>query len=796
MNDSHNGPRPRCSRFVWRRRGAAAALVLAVVGAGLTVAGTVAGAVPAQAVTAPEVSAGGGHSCALLADKSVWCWGAGGYGQLGNGTIGDSPVPVRVTGLPPAASVSAGPAPNAYDPAHTCAVDTSGRVWCWGSDDYGQLGNGKTVTYSEVPVQVQGGILATQVSAGDQFTCAVTQAGTVECWGDNDYGELGNGTTTTSTTPVTVKGLTNVIQVAAGYFHACALESSGTVWCWGDNDYGELGNGTTGSISTVPVIASLQTAIWVTAGAGDTCAIVSTGDLLCWGENNAGQLGTGNLANTDLPTQVQPSTTGVSFTSGVDQVSAGFDTTCAIADTPAPAAWCWGGNDSGALGTGQAVNQTTLPEELFGMGATPAGGPAADPVQISAGFHHGCLELSSGADECWGQNNAGQLGTGAILDRNVPTPVIGLPGGAAGSVTAVAEGDSTGCAVTLSLDARCWGADAGNGSTSIQTSAVGVSDLPAGGVSQVVAAQGGCALVRTGGVTTEISCWGEDQWGQLGNGTTSTTPQAKPVTVQKLPNTADFVATGGGNACAIAYIGGAYCWGLNDHGQLGDGTTTDSSVPAAVQNLPPKTKVVQIAPGGDHTCALLNDGTVWCWGAGGSGQLGDGSTSNSAIPVEVTGLGSVVQIASANAFSCALTSAGYVRCWGDNSFGELGDGSTSNSAVPVAVAGLTSLALSVGTNDGAACATLLGGQADCWGDNAFGELGNGSVGTPPSSSSPVPVSGFTAGGPVMIGPGESACALNTSQKAYCWGDNGSGELGDGTSGVATSSGTPVAVLGL
>jgi alpha-tubulin suppressor-like RCC1 family protein len=214
-----------------------------------------------------------------------------------------------------------------------------------------------------------------------------------------------------------------------------------------------------------------------------------------------------------------------------------------------------------------------------------------------------------------------------------------------------------------------------------------------------------------------------------------------------------------------------------------------------VQGLP--LKATQIAAGGSHTCALLTDGSVWCWGAGGKGQLGDGSTSDSATPVAVTGLASAVQIAAGgNLFgggsSCALTGAGAVFCRGWNSLGQLGNGTTTDSDVPVQVSGLTSGVRAIADSGGNACAMLLSSQVDCWGDNSVDELGDGSSGG--MSATPVTVSGLTSlGTSITANNGASACALNVAGQAECWGWNTDGQLGDGST---SDSDVPVPVQGL
>jgi alpha-tubulin suppressor-like RCC1 family protein len=785
-NENRRG-RPGAGRWQrprWRTRSAQAALVLALAGSWLTVAGTVPGAVPpAEAIGGlPVVTTGGYHTCALMPDQSVWCWGQNIVGQLGTGTTADSLVPGRVNGLPAATDVAAGE-------YHTCAVDTSHRVWCWGSNTYGELGNGTTSQDNPVPGQVTGGLLASQVSAGHEFSCAVTLAQTVDCWGDNNYGELGNGKTTDSSTPVAVTGLTNVVQVAAGYYHACARESNGTLWCWGDNGHGELGNNSTKE-NRVPVIVGMQNVTGVAAGDGDTCAIGNTpGDLWCWGWNDVGQVGDGTTTDRHLPTQVS------GLSSGVQQVSAGLDSTCVIARIPGAAALCWGDNNHGKIGDGIDRTFTAFPSQVFGLQTPPAGGPGGAPYQVAAGGQHACAVLTSSVARCWGYGYYGQLGNGSSLDRFLPATVIGLPG-PAHSVSAVSAGNTTGCAVTDTLNADCWGEAVGDGSplTAVHTSAVPVQNLPAGGVSEVSVGAGGCALVRLGGLATGVRCWGQNTYGQLGDGLTA--DRLKPVKVQGLAGRPESVSSSGADACTVVQGGGAYCWGLNDHGQLGNNSTTNSATAVAVQGLPPGASVAQIAAADDHTCALLIDETVMCWGSNNHGQLGNGSTSDSSTPVAVTGLPAVVAISAGHQFSCAMDNAGNVECWGWNQYGQLGDGSTSDSSTPVLAGGIGLGAQAIASGDESSCAALSSGTVDCWGNNAAGQLGNGSVGG--IAMSPAAVSGgsFTSNGGIGSGQGMSMCALDLGGQANCWGDNLFGELGDGTSGTSTDSGTPVAVQGL
>lgn len=759
--------RPRGKRS---GRSKALGATLALVAAGLAIASR---PVPAGASSLPVVAANatGNHTCAVIPDGRVFCWGRDDAGQLGDGiATTNSATPVQVASLPPALAIAAGG-------KHSCAIDTGLGVWCWGSDAFGELGDGTTATRRLKPVHVAG-IQGESISAGFHFTCAVTVARLVQCWGYNKYGELGDGTTTNASTPQTVKNLTGVAMVATGAFHACAVLLNGAIFCWGQNAFGQLGTGTH-TDSHVPVaVSGVRGVVSVATGQDDTCAVLSGGDLKCWGSGLDGELGDGGTANALVPTQV------VGLNTGVLQVSLGQDFSCALVSAYSTTQ-CWGSSRGfGSLGNGSYTSQSSVPVPVFGLQIPPAGAGPFLPEQITAGQSHACLVLISGKVKCWGRGSGwASIGDGAAADRDVPTSTIGLPGGT-GSSDAVSGGVETSCAVTSSLNAACWGIYAGDGGqeTTMHTAAVAVAGLPAGQVRQVSAAHGGCAVTTTGGV----DCWGDNTWGEIGNGTSADQPAA--VTVTGLSNVAS-VSTGGTHTCAVTNNGLARCWGANYDGQLGDGTSTQRNTPVPVKNL--GGAATQMSAADDHTCALLKTGSVRCWGLNNRGQLGDGTTSDSKLPVTVTGLSGVVQIATGDASSCALTSAGAVDCWGDNAFGELGNGTTADSHVPTAVTGLSSGVLAIAAGDAHGCAVLISGQVQCWGDDGSGQLGNGTL---TSSTVPVPVLGFSSdGASISADMGSTSCALDSNEVAFCWGNNADGQVGDGT---LTDADVPAAVLGL
>jgi alpha-tubulin suppressor-like RCC1 family protein len=559
---------------------------------------------PLQNITA--IAAGGDHTCALTSGGGVKCWGGNSSGQLGDGTTTQRRTPVDVVGL------GSGVAAIAAGWEHTCALTSDGGAKCWGENGYGRLGDG-TTTDRSTPVDVVGlasGVAA--IAAGEFHTCALTSGGGVKCWGDNGFGQLGDGTTTDRRTPVDVVGLTGgVAAIAAGGFHTCVLTSGGGVKCWGWNGYGQLGDGTTTQRSTPVDVVRLGSGVAAIAARGfHTCALTSGGEAKCWGANSDGELGDGTTTNRSTPVDV------VGLGSGVAALAAGWEHTCALAS--GGGVKCWGWNEYGRLGDGTTTDRST-PVDVVGL----ASGVAA----IAAGVEHTCALTSGGGVKCWGWNEYGQLGDGTTTERSTPVDVVGLASG----VAAIAAGGEHTCALTSSGGAKCWGANhdgqLGDGTTTQRSTPVDVVGLSSGVAAIVAGWEHTCALTSGGGV----KCWGANYDGELGDGTW--TNRSTPVDVVGLGSGVAALAAGWEHTCALASGGGVKCWGENGYGRLGDGTTTWRSTPVAVVGL--ASGAAAIAAGRSHTCALTSGGGAKCWGWDGDGQLGLGTITYRTTPVDV-----------------------------------------------------------------------------------------------------------------------------------------------------------------
>src|ERR1700687_2758122 len=553
--------------------------------------------------------------------------------------------------------------------ARSCAVNSSGGVFCWGDNTGGALGKG-TPIMSLSPLPVRG--LSAQVAAigsGSRHSCALTTAGGALCWGNNLRGQLGTGTNTNSSVPGPVNGLSSgVTAIGGGNYHTCALTTAGGVWCWGLNLFGRLGYGSMEDVwggSPVSVTGLTSGVSAIAVGLEHTCALTTAGAGLCWGRNREGQLGNGTTTNSSVPVSV----TGLP--SGVAAIAAGLYHTCAL--TTAGGVLCWGYNYSGELGNGATTNSSA---------PVPVTGLSSGISAVATGGYHTCALTRDGRVLCWGYNYYGQLGDGTT--NNSLTPIST---GLSSPVSAIATGEVHSCALTTGGGVLCWGGNTdlqlGNGQAVGVSTPVAAVGLSSGIVAVATGVAHSCALTSGG----DVLCWGEDSDGQLGIGTFGTS-SAVPLRTQ-LSSAAASISTRKDHTCALTTSGGAMCWGYNYYGQLGIGTNSSSSVPVQVTGL--ASGVASIQAGGYHSCALTTAGNVLCSGYNLYGQLGNGSTTDTSLPVSVSGLSSrVTAIATGGWHNCALTVAGAVQCWGHNIFGQLGNGTKTDSTTAVSVTGLSS----------------------------------------------------------------------------------------------------------
>ena len=652
------------------------------------------------------IAAGDYHTVALMADGTVRTWGDNSAGQLGNGTNLNSNVPVPVTEL--GGRVTAIAAGDYF----TLALMADGNVKAWGSNIYGQLGNG-TYNNSSVPVSIHDpGGKVTAIAAGWQHSAALLAGGSVKTWGENYSGQLGNGSYNGSNAPVSVSGLGSVVtSIAAGDGHTVALLADGTVRTWGDNYDGQLGNGNDGDSSNTPVTVSGLTGAVTAIAAGDyhTMAVMADGTVMAWGDNGSGQLGDGSYNSSSLPV------TTAALGGMAKFIDAGnYFTVALLADGTVKT---WGDNGSGQLGNG-TYNNSCIPVPVTGLDAAV--------TSIAAGASHAVALLGNGAVKAWGNNTMSQLGS-AGNSSNIPLTVSGL----GGTVTAIAAGFFHSVALFADGTVKAWGynlqGQLGNGTNLNSVTPVNVSAL--GGTAIAVAAGylHTVALLDDGTVRS----WGIKWPTRLGYPDTSSSNIPEPVV--GLAGRVIALAAGEYHNVALIEDGTVQTWGNNDYGQLGDGSTTSSSAPVTVTGL--GGRVIAIAAGQYQTLVLLENGTVKAWGLNSFGELGNGTYANSSIPVDVAALGGpVTAIATRKDHSMALLANGTVQAWGRNDFGQLGNGTTTDSNTPVTVTSLGGTATAIAAGWGHSVAMLANGTVKAWGKNTSGQLGNGKWGLTPQTA--------------------------------------------------------------
>ncbi len=333
-----------------------------------------------------ELTGGDFHTCGLHADGAALCWGINTQGQSGNGVSGNAGVnvPTVVIGGFVFTSISAGG-------AHTCGILSSGLTSCWGNNVGGQLGNGGTIDRFE-PSPVTGDHVFIQISSSTvAHTCGLKANGEVWCWGQGQYGRLGDGTGLNRLVPTLVGGNVKFTSISSGGAHTCAISADSSAYCWGLNSRGQIGDGTTGDRSIPAKVSSPLKFIAISAGLAHTCALADNGDPYCWGDNVVGALGDGTFDSRSTPVAVENGPNFVSLVSG-ERHTCGLDVSGSVL--------CWGYNDRGTLGDGTTITRNT-PVVL---------NKSIKFKKLAAGAYHTCGISVAGQTYCWGDNYGFQLG--------------------------------------------------------------------------------------------------------------------------------------------------------------------------------------------------------------------------------------------------------------------------------------------------------------------------------------------------------------------------------------------------
>lgn len=795
------------------------------------------------------IDAGYNMACVIASDDQVYCWGGNGSGELGNNTTTDSNIPVAVvtTGVLSGKTVKQ----LTVGHLHPCVIASDNLAYCWGNNQGGQLGNNST-TASSVPVAVNtAGVLAGKTIlkiASANFgnvllqyhssTCAIANDNKAYCWGRNSNGQLGNNSTTQSNVPVAVNtagvlaGRT-VTDISLGWYNTCAI-ADGLAFCWGLNTNGALGDASTTqrttpvAVNTAGVLSGKTLTTITSGGYNNSCVLDTAGQAYCWGTNTFGELGNSGTGNSNVPVAVTMSgwlngktisqiTTNGDGTSG--QLAAH---TCVV--TTDFKGYCWGLNVNSQLGTKQIASgtgmQSTVAVPIYVENApfsdtpwrTYANADSATPgapigatgavgyigtgafrvrmgirgtemiYAITSGHDFSCGLASDGMAYCWGDNTNGQLGDGTNQASSVPVPVntSGVLSGK--TIKAISAGDTSACAIASDNLAYCWGlgtnGQLGNNGTASSNVPVAVDTTGVLATRTITSLSVGGSTVCAIANNNLGYCWGLGTSGQLGNAGNASSSVAVAVSTAGVLNakTLKAIDVGGTHVCAIASDNLGYCWGEGTSGQLGNAGNAASNVAVAVTvtgTAMAGTTLKSISSGGTHTCVIASNSLGYCWGLGTSGQLGNNgsATSNVAVAVNTAGVlsGKTLKvISSGDAHSCTEASDSLAYCWGDDTYGQLGNGASGSSLVPGAVdtsgalAGQTISSI-VASHGQYTCALADNLQMYCWGDDTYGQLGNkATTGTPYQTPQMVAVD--TMNGPV-IGAGLNSYKLQFAQRS-------------------------------
>jgi len=341
-----------------------------------------------------RIAAGGTHSCEIDGSAAILCWGGNDRGQLGSDGQGRVPVPIPVSAATGFQAVFAGG-------FHSCALSDVGTALCWGENRDGQLGSGPG--NATAPVSVASPRFFS-LSLGITHTCGVARDGFAYCWGSNANGQVGDGTRSNRAAPTRVRFNEPLADVATGWNHSCALTRQGRAHCWGQNAFGQLGNGSNSDAPTPVVAGGSLYFRSLTAGSSHTCGVAGDGLTYCWGQNSDGRLGDGTTTDRSTPTQV---VTNQRFL----EISSGGRHTCGL--TSSGTAYCWGQNNYGQLGVGGTAAQTV---------PTAVQTPVRFATIRSSGAHT-CAATVDRVTYCWGYNIEGQIGDGTQTHRTTPTRV-------------------------------------------------------------------------------------------------------------------------------------------------------------------------------------------------------------------------------------------------------------------------------------------------------------------------------------------------------------------------------------
>ena len=683
------------------------------------------------------------HTCFLNDSGNLYCWGDN---EASKSAFGNTQEKILSPTLISQNVISVG---TGFD--HTCLINDNRKLYCWGENVYSQLGDGTSVQSTTLSA-IDHSTDYEKVDAGQYATCAITKTGALKCWGYNQYSAITGSTSATAiNSPLEIDTGTVYAEVKVGKHHICAITNLKQIKCWGQNSVFQVSGATSASTVTQPMlIDNVNQYLKLSVADNYSCAITTNYELKCWGQSQSYFSELNFLSPTTVDSSNQ-----------YKHISVNEDSMCGLLVDGTLR--CRGSNANGQLGDGTQIDQTA------GFVTIDSANKYTDVI---VGSQHTCGKTISGQINCWGDNYYAELGINVESLQNTPTQIDS-------SVTysQVAIGNYHTCGITSDGILKCWGSNVkgqlGDQTVTLKTTPVVIDSMVT--YSSVAAGTNFTCGITTAGA---LKCWGEGANYQLGTTVSSPYYVSSPVVVNS-GTSYTAVSVGQYHGCGITTGSVLKCWGYNANYQVGDGTTTMRNSPVVIDS---GTSYSKISNGRQHTCGITTAGVLKCWGTNSNGQIGNSTTTTVTSPTIIDSGITYASVSAGSGHTCGITTAGVLKCWGYNAYGQVGNNSTTMVTAPTVVSsGTVFTKVSLGENS--TCALTTAGLLQCWGDNQSAQLGDGtSVFNRPS---PTPINSSVIYTNIANGS-YNGCAINNSNQLFCWGYVGQGAVGNGTKITYTS----------
>lgn len=624
-----------------------------------------------------KISAGWKHTCALDVQNQIWCWGRGHEGQLGFENPNRVFVPTKINHDPENTGQNLSFIDLEVRDETGCAIDHNHQLWCWGNSEFDQLGINRrpfsrlAVKIDHRPFNNNDPLLFKKVSPSTEHICGLSLNNKIWCWGNNVVGNLGNNSKVSSPVPQTIHSRNNLrfTHLSSGRYNNCALSFEGELWCWGPDYGGKLGNKDKGASiipERIPIVINppeeesltcnlndgncSSNYTKLTATGGSICGLTQENQLWCWGSNSENQLGIASINYSILPRHLN-SISELEPTPDFIDVSMGNLHTCAISDDNK--GWCWGKGEYGQLANGESGDagiQSEYPSQI----SAPANlGRDLSLTQISSGVFHSCGLDDENKIWCWGDNEYGQLGTRNNELANLPTKIDHDPLelGNELNFTAVSSGNYHSCGLDTENKIWCWGYNQSgqlgisNNDDTNQPTKINHDPQNTGNEIEFIylnaSRNHSCAI----DFFNKAWCWGLNNSYQLGI-SEDLDESNLPIKIDHLPDgfqdevSFQLIHSSYTNSCGIDLENRLWCWGKDENGKLGNGEISITRKLTQVENQPlgPEQiplRFIDVKQGYNFSCAISTHNEVWCWGFDGQGQLGNTTFKNKYVPTRI-----------------------------------------------------------------------------------------------------------------------------------------------------------------